>query len=230
MNNAMESTEGQIIISVQPPKKGPLDTPDVISRLALSAIQGGAAGIRVDTPANVRAVRAVSNLCIIGIHKVHSDRFGILITPGFDLARDLVEAGADLIALDATMRWCDEKTLKALVDRIHTELEVPVMADVRSADEGRIAWDLGADYVATTLSVLVRNRDAVPAIDMVKELAQSGIRCVLEGGVAFQDHVRRAYDAGAFSVVVGTMVTDPEAITRRLREGCGNRPAPDGTR
>jgi N-acylglucosamine-6-phosphate 2-epimerase len=37
-----------------------------------------------------------------------------------------------------------------------------------------------------------------------------------EGRYATADDVRRAFDAGAHAVVVGTAITDPVALTRRF--------------
>jgi putative N-acetylmannosamine-6-phosphate epimerase len=58
-----------------------------------------------------------------------------------------------------------------------------------------------------------------PDLDLVARLA-STLDCpvVAEGRYVTPQHVRVAFDAGAYAVVVGTAITNPRAITRRFRE------------
>ena len=44
---------------------------------------------------------------------------------------------------------------------------------------------------------------------------------IAEGRYSTPDDVAAAFDAGAFAVVVGTAITDPTALTRRLAAGAG---------
>jgi N-acylglucosamine-6-phosphate 2-epimerase len=96
---------------------------------------------------------------------------------------------------------------------------VPVMADVSTLDEGLRAAEGGATFVGTTLSgytPYTQRLDQGPDVELVGALAASGIRVVAEGRYASPADVRRAFDAGAFAVVVGGAITDPVAITRRF--------------
>jgi N-acylglucosamine-6-phosphate 2-epimerase len=187
----------------------------VIARLAQCAAMGGAVGVRVNGPADIRAVKAVVDLPVIGLYKVAaSDRD--LITPRFELAEELAEAGADIIAFEATGRV--ELSPEKMISRIHEQLGLPVMADVATPTQGREAWSNGADLVASTLSGYTPDSPPGPApdLDLIGRLAEAGARMVAEGRLSTTEQVRSAFARGAYAVVVGTAITDPVAITRRL--------------
>ena len=74
---AVGAIRGRIVVSCQAGPESPLNAPQHIAALARSAERGGAAGFRVDGPVNVSAVRAVSELPILGINKI--------IRPGYTL-------------------------------------------------------------------------------------------------------------------------------------------------
>lgn len=58
-----------LVVSVQADEGSPLRDPAIIAALALAAEQGGAAGLRVRSCEDVRAVRQVCGLPIIGLTK-----------------------------------------------------------------------------------------------------------------------------------------------------------------
>jgi N-acylglucosamine-6-phosphate 2-epimerase len=201
-----------------------------MARLARAAAQGGAAGLRVNAPADVRAVKAVTSLPVIGIHKIR--RGGRqLITPWLHLAAELCAAGADIVGIEATADLAPEaRDAAALVARARQELGVPIMADIASLEEGLAAWEAGADLVATTLSGYAgagrrtsgngisspgAGTDG-PDLDLVAALHARQVRVVGEGRYGTPDQVAEAFARGAFAVVVGTAITDPVAITRRF--------------
>src|SRR5271165_6755359 len=91
--------QGKLIVSCQAPEGSPLRDPGMMARLAQVTVAAGAAGIRADGPEAVAAIRQVVEVPIIGISKTVQDDGLILITPSFESARQLVQAGASLIAL-----------------------------------------------------------------------------------------------------------------------------------
>ena len=98
-----------------------------MAAMALAAEQGGALALRANGPADIGAIRAISRLPIIGILKRWDDRFPVYITPDFASAVAIAEAGADIIALDATARLRDGEPLDRLIGRIpvsYTHLDV----------------------------------------------------------------------------------------------------------
>lgn len=225
MDRVLHAMAGGLVVSCQAPDGHPLRSPDVIARLAECAALGGAAAVRVNGPDDVRAVRRAVDLPVIGLHKVRAaDRF--LITPAFALAEALAEAGADVIAAEATGRG--EEPAAELIGRVRAQLGRPVLADVATFAQGAAAWAAGADLVASTLSgyTLDSPQATDPDLDLVARLAAAGVRTVAEGRLATAEHVRSAFAAGAFAVVAGTAVTDPVALTRRLAAATTAGPRP----
>jgi N-acylglucosamine-6-phosphate 2-epimerase len=137
IQNLKSEIEGGLIVSCQTPANSPLAKPDIIAALAETAEQNGAIGVRINSPANVRAVKERVKIPVLGIYKIVSDASEVYITPTFDSARQIAAAGADLIALDATLRQRpDSEKIEDIVARIHSELNLPVMADVATLEEG----------------------------------------------------------------------------------------------
>ena len=212
----LELLRNGLIVSCQAHGDHPLRDPKIIGALAECAERGGAAGIRADGPVDVAEIKRRISLPVIGIYKQALTEERSFITPTLDHARELAEAGADLVALEATFEnRPDDCELGHLLGNIHTELGVPVMADISLFDEGVRAWESGADLVATTLSGHTRKSQGrgKPDLELVSNLAEAGIRVVSEGHIRTPEHVSAAFGRGAFCVVVGTAITDPLEIT-----------------
>ncbi len=65
--NVVEALRGRLVVSCQPVGGGPMDAPGFVVGMALAALAGGAAGLRIEGLANVRAVRAATDRPIIGL-------------------------------------------------------------------------------------------------------------------------------------------------------------------
>lgn len=210
---------GAVIVSCQAEPGSPLRGPAFMAAMAQAAELGGARGIRAEGVDDIAAIRAVTDLPLIGIRKASRDTSAVYITPGFDDAKDLVAAGADVIATDGTPRSRPHgERLTDLIRRVH-ELGVTVMADVDSLESARYAAAAGADLVATTLSGYTRDDlpPKGPDVQLVRELvAAQRVPVVAEGRFWTPDQVSAAFDAGAYAVVVGTAITSPLHITRRF--------------
>lgn len=206
-----------LMVSCQARADNPLHGPAFMGAMALAARDGGAVGLRANGPADIAAVKA-AGLPVIGIYKLFSDRFPVYITPNFDAAAAIVAAGAEIVALDCTLRARDGESPEVLVRRIRDELGAEVFADISSLDEGLAAADWGATYVATTLSgytAATEPKPAEPDLDLLEKLsARLSIPVVAEGRYNSPEWVRRGFEAGAHAVVVGTMITNPREITR----------------
>lgn len=219
-----------LVVSCQAHGDHPLRDPLAMAAMAECAERGGAAGIRADGPEDIAEIASSVALPVIGIYKAPLSAGRFFITPTFEHAREIVEAGAAVVALEATFEnRPDADELGELVRRIRGELGVPVMADVSTSDEGTRARDLGADLVATTLSGYTRESAGreKPDLDLVGGLAGAGMRAVCEGNVRMPAQVATAFERGAWSVVVGTAITDPVAVTSWFAEAapgrCGDR-------
>ncbi|MEU9577568.1 putative N-acetylmannosamine-6-phosphate 2-epimerase [Streptomyces chilikensis] len=214
------SLEGRLIVSCQAPPGDPMRHTGTLVRMALAAEAGGAAAVRVNEPEVVAATVAAVGLPVIGLWK--DGDTGVYITPSVRHALALVEAGAAVVAADATARpRPDGSTFADLVAAVHAA-GAQVMADVSTFHEGREAAAQGADLVATTLSGYVPGspRRTEPDLALVADLAAAiGVPVVAEGRIATPAQAAAALAAGASSVVVGTAITAPTALTRLFVEG-----------
>ncbi|MEG3860763.1 N-acetylmannosamine-6-phosphate 2-epimerase [Microcoleus sp. herbarium12] len=201
-----------LIVSCQAPADSPLYDPIVIAAMARTAINRGASGVRIDTPAHVAAVRQQLSAPIIGIWKQQLPGCEIYITPRFEDARAIALAGADIIAIDATLRHrpAGGEDLKTLIDRIHSELGKLVMADVDSIEAAIAAAQAGADTVGTTLFGYTpqTKQFSPPGFDLLAKMVQKlEVPVICEGGIAAPSMAKKALDLGAAAVVVGTDIT-----------------------
>jgi N-acylglucosamine-6-phosphate 2-epimerase len=205
----------RLIVSCQAPAESPLHDAYVMARLALAAEKQGAGGVRVDSPAHIAATRALVTVPIIGIHKQ------VYITPTCSAAAGVIEAGADVIAVDATDRHRPHgERLSDIIGviRAHGRL---VMADVATEAQGLAAADLGVDMIATTLSGYTEDsvRHPGPDLTLVERLA-TGTRLpvIAEGRIRSANDVRQAFRAGAYAVVVGGAITGIDALVKHFVE------------
>jgi N-acylglucosamine-6-phosphate 2-epimerase len=209
-----------LIVSCQALEDEPLHGSEIMARMAVAAEMSGAVGIRANSPQDIRAIRAAVRLPIIGIFKQPHDGFDVFITPMFSDARSVAEAGADMIALDATSRprpggeQCEE-----IIRRIHDELDLPVMADISTEEEAFAAQAAGADAVSTTLSgyTAYSSRGPGPDFVLIRRLAgELSVPLIAEGRFYFPDDVARAIVLGCHAVVVGGAITRPQEIAKRF--------------
>ena len=213
---------GRLIVSCQAEAHEPLHGPKLMAAMARAAIEGGAAGIRANGPADIKAIRQATGLPIIGIFKVDLNGYAVRITPRLGDAIAVAQAGADIIALDATFRPHPEhENAAALIQEVRLVTGCPVMADVSNLDEGLAAAQAGADLVATTLSGNTESspRQAGPDFELVQHLAaRLTIPVIAEGRISSPQLARCALDLGAYAVVVGAAITRPQWITRQFTQ------------
>jgi N-acylglucosamine-6-phosphate 2-epimerase len=215
----ISSLLGRLIVSCQARAGNPLYGPVHMSAMALAAEQGGAAALRIQGEDDIRAVKERCSLPVIGIRKVF-DAGPVYITPTFADAASIVEAGADIVALDATFRpRRGPDSAAELIRQIRGELGVPVMADVDSLASGQAAAAAGAELIATTLAGYTSEAPTPPAPDfaLLEQLAAAlDVPVVAEGRFWEPGQVQDAFLLGAGAVVIGTAVTNPMRITERF--------------
>ena len=122
--------DGGLIVSCQATEEEPLFGAEIMAKMALAAVQGGAVAIRANSPVDVAAIRRVVGVPIIGLWKRDLPGYAVRITPRLDDALALAEAGADVIALDATARPHPEGSATDLIAAIAARTRVPILADV----------------------------------------------------------------------------------------------------
>jgi len=221
----LAAVKGKLIVSCQALKDEPLHGAEVMAKMALAAQMGGAAAIRANGPADIRAIKAAVDLPVIGLYKRGNS--GVYITPTFDDAAEIAEAGADVIALDCANRnRPDGAPLGDLLERIRRELRLPAFADVSTLAEAQGAAALGAAMAAPTLSGYTENSPASegPDFDLLAQMINAlPIPVIAEGRIHTPEQARRALDLGAWAVVVGSAITRPRAITARFARALGVR-------
>lgn len=227
-----EQLKGKLIVSCQAFPGDPLEDTDAIRRMALSAIQGGAAGLRINSAEHVAALRRETKLPIIGLQK-HFGAGGLRITRDFAAAAGLAAAGASMIAVDCTLRaQPDGEPWQEIVRRIHEELHLPVMADIATLDEALAAAKAGADCVGTTLNGYTERTRHHKGFSwsLLAEMAEClRVPIMAEGHLTTPTEARRAIDGGAWAAIVGSAITRPGSITasfvRALEQTAGLAPA-----
>jgi len=214
--------KGGLVVSCQVPTGTAIDTPAFISAQAQTVVQAGAVGIRAQGVENVRAVKKLVDVPVIGLVKRYLDTSAVYITPLLDDVLDLVQAGVEIVAIDATKRLRPNGvTLEKFMEQIREKTDVAILADVDSIESALLAQSLGCDAVATTLSGYTEiAAPELPNIELVAELAaQLKIPVVAEGGYHEQEQVVQALKFGAWTVCVGTAITNPYLLTQHFVNG-----------
>src|SRR3990172_9626819 len=102
MHPTLALLRGGLIVSCQARPDNPLHGPVFMAAMAQAAAQGGAVGLRMNGPDDIRAAWAVVDLPIIGIHKRSYGDNPVVITPTFAEAQEVAHAGSAIVAIDAT--------------------------------------------------------------------------------------------------------------------------------
>lgn len=208
---------GGFIVSCQPIPGSPMDHPEIVAAMALAAAQSGAAALRIEGLANLRAVREKVKIPIIGIIKHDLDDSPVRITPFLEDIDALKEAGADLIAFDGTQRERPVST-EMLINHIHHH-GMPAIADCSGLEDGMQCHKLGADFIATTLSGYTSIHTPVePDLKLVTALNQQGCKVIAEGRYNTPAQAAEAMRLGAWAVTVGSAITRIENICQWYRE------------
>jgi N-acetylmannosamine-6-phosphate 2-epimerase/N-acetylmannosamine kinase len=214
----LQSLAGGLIVSCQAPDIDPFRDAASMARFAQAAERGGALGIRANSAEDVKAIARAVRVPVIGIQKRTQADGKVLITPSFEDARDLVDAGAQIVAVECTARAQRFGALE-LVRRIRAELGVAVMADVATLEEALAAEEAGADLVASTMRGYTEETEEIQVFQpgfIAALVARLTIPVLAEGRVDTPQQAAEALRAGAHAVIVGTAITRPEVITARF--------------
>jgi N-acylglucosamine-6-phosphate 2-epimerase len=217
---ALERLFGGLVVSCQAREDNPLHGPVFMAAIAAAAVAGGAAGIRADGVADIGAIREAigPEIPIMGISKLALPGGSLFITPSVASAEAIIDAGADLVALEATPRpRPGGETLAQVVAGIHAAGAL-AMADCGTFEDARSAVEAGVDAVGTTMSGYVGGPKLDgPDFGLIEQLvAELPVPVFAEGRVWTREDARKALDLGASFVVVGTAITNPRAITERF--------------
>ena len=214
--NVLELLRGGLIVSVQAEPESLLNTPETIALLARVAVANGARGVRIEGCERIAAVRAAVEVPIVGLVKRVQPGFEPYITATLDQVRAVAAAGADVVAFDATVRPRPDGSSASDLAGAARAANRLAMADC-SEERDAAAVPL-ADIVATTLAGYTAETASrpLPALDLVTTLRGGHAFVVCEGGIATPEHARAAFVAGASAIVVGTAITNVDALVRRF--------------
>lgn len=214
----LDALRGGLIVSVQADAESVLNTPETIALLARCAIANGAVGVRIEGVARIAAVRAAVAVPIVGIIKCAYDGFEPYITTTRAEIAAVAEAGANIVAFDATERLrFGSASVRDLIDAA-SAAGLVTMADCAVEADAAVAIAAGADLVATTLAGYTPGSHgrALPALDLLAWIARRHPFAICEGGIGDPAAVAAAFERGAGAVVVGTAITNMDALVRRF--------------
>ncbi len=216
-----------LVVSCQAFARDPLFGSLFMRKMAESAALGGAMAIRANGADDIRAICQGVDLPVIGLVKDSYPSSQVTITPTFQEAVEAAHAGAVVIAVDGTPRVRPQGvTLGSLIHRIHTELRLPVLADISCVEDACYAVDAGADALATTLSGYLPGQTGGvgPDLDLVGKLVQRvKVPVIAEGRYETPEQASAAMTCGAWAVVVGQAITRPTSIAERFVAAIGGR-------
>ena len=225
MNEKVESLKGKLIVSCQALPHEPLHSSFIMGRMALAAKEGGAYGIRANTKEDIAEIQTQVDLPVIGIVKRDYEDSKVYITPTMKEVNELMEVRPDIIALDATHSLRPGgRTLDEFYREIRNSYpEQLLMADCSTVEEALFADQLGFDFIGTTLvgytdqskSLKIESND----FEIIRQIvAKVKHRVIAEGNINTPEKARRVIELGAFSVVVGSIITRPQLITKSFAE------------
>ena len=207
--------ERGLIVSCQALEHEPLHSSYIMSRVAVAAKEGGAIGIRANSINDIRAIKRIVDLPIIGIVKKDYPGMKAYITPTMSEVDELVEIGVDIIALDATINQ-DIKILEEIFKKYPNQ---KFMADISTIEEGLIADKLGFHYIGTTLVGYNEHSKGMNNFDVLEGLiGKCSAKIIAEGNFDTPEKARISLEKGAHAVVVGSAITRPQLITKKFND------------
>ena len=203
-----KQVKGELIVSCQALEDEPLHSSFIMGRMAKAAYEGGAKGIRANSVSDIKEIKSIVPLPVIGIIKKQYA---------------LHEIGVEIIALDATdQSRPDHKSLESFYNEIRKKYpDQRLMADCSTFEEAVRADRLGFDFIGTTLVGYTPqskgNHIEQNDFELIRRIL-STIKnpLIAEGNIDTPQKARRVIELGAYSVVVGSIITRPQIITRRF--------------
>lgn len=213
--------QSSLIVSCQAPSNSPLHHPKIIATIAEACVNQGVKALRIDTPSHVKAVKSkMPDIPVIGLWKQQNLGSDVYITPRFQDAVAISEAGAEIIALDCTQRQRPgTRNVPEIINKIHQQLDKLVMADIDTVENALFAAKAGADLIGTTLYGYTEETKHLspPGYDLLTTLvAKIDLPIICEGGIATPEMAQKALKLGAYAVVVGTAITGIDILTQHF--------------
>lgn len=224
-NERVENLKGKLIVSCQALPQEPLHSSFIMGRMALAAKEGGACGIRANTKEDIAEIQTQVDLPVIGIVKRDYADSEVYITPTMKEIEELMEVKPEIIAVDATGALRPGNvTLDDFFRRIKEKYPNQLlMADCSTVEEAVHADKLGFDFIGTTMVGYTKQSmgDKIEANDfeILREIvAKTEHRVIAEGNINTPEKAKRVIELGAFCVVVGSIITRPQLITKAFTD------------
>lgn len=225
MDEKVLQVKGKLIVSCQALPHEPLHSSFIMGRMARAAAEGGARGIRANTKEDIAEIKTQVDLPVIGIVKRDYEDSKIYITPTMKEMEELMEVKPEIIALDATSALRPGgKTLDEFFREVKEKYpEQLFMADCSTVEEALHADELGFDFIGTTLvgytdqsrHLKIENND----FEIIREiLAKAKHPVIAEGNINTPEKAKRVIELGCYSVVVGSIITRPQLITKSFAQ------------
>ena len=227
-NLILNKIKNKIIVSSQAQKNEPLYNEIAMNALIETIVVLGKTDcLRLAGARDVKNTKEKfgDSVVVIGITKPDTIPVNykelVYITPNIEDTNSLIEAGADIIAFDATKRERKTSVLE-LINFIHSKNKM-AMADIAEFNEAKEAYELGADIISTTLSGYTKNTENTPDtpdFNLLQKCVKE-LKCpiILEGKTKDYKDVKHAFELGAYAVVIGSMVTRPHKIIEEFKKG-----------
>lgn len=220
-----------IVASVQAEEGTPMDDPAVLLAAARASLARGVLVLRLQGIENIELIRDLTGAPTIGLIKRHYAGSEVYITPTLREVEELVEVGAEIIALDATPRRRPHGLqLEELVQAVHRSGKL-ALADCDTIASVRYAIGCGADIVSTTLSGYTPDSPHATSPDLrflYQACTESSVPVLAEGRYQEPWHVRAALRVGAKGVVMGGALNDPLKQTYRFVKAADRYDEPVG--
>lgn len=225
MDKKIESIKGKLIVSCQALPHEPLHSSFIMGRMAVAAKEGGAVGIRANTKEDIAEIKTQVELPVIGIVKRDYDDSKVYITPTMKEIDELMEVKPEIIALDATS---DIRPNGVTLEEFYSEIRAKypnqlLMADCSTVEEALHADELGFDFIGTTLvgyteqskNLKIESND----FEIIREIVKKAKHPVIaEGNINTPEKAKHVIELGAYSVVVGSIITRPQLITKSFAD------------
>jgi len=229
MKDNLEQLKNNLIVSCQALPHEPLHSSFIMGRMAKAAKEGGAVGIRANTKEDIEEIKKNVNLPIIGIVKRDYENCDVYITPTMKEIDELMEVEPEIIALDATSSL---RPNGVTLDEFYKEIKIKypnqkLMADCSTVEEAIHADELGFDYIGTTLVGYTKQsrNSKIEENDfeiLRKIISKVSNKVIAEGNIDTPQKAKRVLELGSYSVVVGSIITRPQNITKRFTDAIGN--------